>query len=360
MISPDEEPMLCRICFQGHGVLLRVCNCAGTMAYVHNDCLQDWINSRRGATDLRFVCELCDTPYNLTIQKPGLMQYLRECGPAVLLMSIFYVLILSVFGYVIWIQIMEIDYTLGLCDTLQGNLSALEQAKGDETSKGDGRTMYYLFVVDDKGRVRLVAERERNQFNEQLGFIDSWNFHPPHHYPPRAQGDRDEGKNNNNSTDPLIHNDDHHNLTLSSRTLAANASYGGIIRNNSSGITINETKIFFADENGQIINGTGLMMDVNGTTSSGQANGGGGRSSTAAMSWAERRRKYAERHEKMLMMKRCHSWSSYLVWTVIYNLPLLAIAAFLIWLCISGAKTGYEDWAAHNARIQINPIGNEF
>ena len=57
----------CRICYEP-GKLISVCNCSGTTAGVHFDCIQKWIN-----TSKRIRCEICHGLYKypgLTFSKP--------------------------------------------------------------------------------------------------------------------------------------------------------------------------------------------------------------------------------------------------------------------------------------------------
>ena len=51
--------MTCRICLE-EGDLIQPCNCSGTAAYVHKECLVKWLNTS-GRTD----CEICKYTYEL-------------------------------------------------------------------------------------------------------------------------------------------------------------------------------------------------------------------------------------------------------------------------------------------------------
>jgi E3 ubiquitin-protein ligase MARCH6 len=64
-ISPQET---CRIC-RGEGSsdepLYHPCKCSGSIKYVHQDCLLEWLkHSKKSA-----VCELCNTAYKFTKRK---------------------------------------------------------------------------------------------------------------------------------------------------------------------------------------------------------------------------------------------------------------------------------------------------
>jgi E3 ubiquitin-protein ligase DOA10 len=41
-----EEEVRCRICFIEARPLVALCECAGSMAYVHEECILDWISTK--------------------------------------------------------------------------------------------------------------------------------------------------------------------------------------------------------------------------------------------------------------------------------------------------------------------------
>ncbi|CAE7391041.1 MARCHF2 [Symbiodinium natans] len=57
-----KEEVLCRICHDGSGTLVRACGCKGSLAHVHPECLLRW---RAYSPKAASVCELCDLPYRL-------------------------------------------------------------------------------------------------------------------------------------------------------------------------------------------------------------------------------------------------------------------------------------------------------
>lgn len=70
-----ERPQECRICGDGESdgrPLLTPCACAGSLAGIHADCLQTWIE-RRGETRTdespadAFTCEVCHAPYAVAV-----------------------------------------------------------------------------------------------------------------------------------------------------------------------------------------------------------------------------------------------------------------------------------------------------
>ena len=54
--------VLCRICQDSSGKLVRACGCKGTLAYVHPECLMQW---RAYSPKAAAMCELCNCPYTL-------------------------------------------------------------------------------------------------------------------------------------------------------------------------------------------------------------------------------------------------------------------------------------------------------
>lgn len=78
--SGSQGNPLCRIClsedFEPSNPLFSPCKCSGTMKYIHLNCLQEWLNSRKVIKDNPFSktyywknleCELCKTTYPNTV-----------------------------------------------------------------------------------------------------------------------------------------------------------------------------------------------------------------------------------------------------------------------------------------------------
>lgn len=53
--------MTCRICYEDEGELITPCQCTGTMAFVHKECIQRWITISK-----RETCELCHAAFDNT------------------------------------------------------------------------------------------------------------------------------------------------------------------------------------------------------------------------------------------------------------------------------------------------------
>lgn len=50
--------MSCRICLESDGVLITPCGCKGSAAYVHEECISQWLHLAK-----RDDCEICHTPF---------------------------------------------------------------------------------------------------------------------------------------------------------------------------------------------------------------------------------------------------------------------------------------------------------
>ena len=58
--------MACRICFETHDPLYTPCKCKGSIEYIHEECLFEWIKLDPD----RSSCELCKAPYLLDYNRP--------------------------------------------------------------------------------------------------------------------------------------------------------------------------------------------------------------------------------------------------------------------------------------------------
>lgn len=65
--SEDQEERVCRVCRSGEegGSLYRPCHCKGSIQFVHEDCLNDWLSVSRGVK-----CELCKYPFRWQKGRP--------------------------------------------------------------------------------------------------------------------------------------------------------------------------------------------------------------------------------------------------------------------------------------------------
>ncbi|CEG74286.1 Putative ER-localized ubiquitin ligase Doa10 [Rhizopus microsporus] len=75
----EEEEEICRVCRSGgteDQPLFYPCKCSGSIRYVHQDCLLEWLKHSR-----KERCELCEHPFTFT---PVYRQDMPEVLPAVL------------------------------------------------------------------------------------------------------------------------------------------------------------------------------------------------------------------------------------------------------------------------------------
>lgn len=68
--SSPEEYLRCRICYDVARPLVSVCDCSGTMAYVHEDCILDWIMKKisDAVTVSLPSCEVCHQQYRAHVK----------------------------------------------------------------------------------------------------------------------------------------------------------------------------------------------------------------------------------------------------------------------------------------------------
>ncbi|GMS84727.1 hypothetical protein PENTCL1PPCAC_6902, partial [Pristionchus entomophagus] len=59
MNTNTEEEISCRICRDETRPLVTPCLCAGSIAYVHNPCLETWVQTRNCT-----LCEVCKVEYS--------------------------------------------------------------------------------------------------------------------------------------------------------------------------------------------------------------------------------------------------------------------------------------------------------
>lgn len=64
----------CRICYEEVYKDLDICDCTGTMGYVHLECILRWYNINLNITKYRFKtirkCELCNKNIDILVYKP--------------------------------------------------------------------------------------------------------------------------------------------------------------------------------------------------------------------------------------------------------------------------------------------------
>lgn len=95
----------CRICRSSATDLLNVCDCKGSVGYMHSDCLRKSIETR--VTDM---CEICHSKYRIPIkwQTPGCLSALRHLTRPLLyrlfIFALFVMLTLSLVVTLVWVS----------------------------------------------------------------------------------------------------------------------------------------------------------------------------------------------------------------------------------------------------------------
>mmetsp|Transcript_22615 Transcript_22615/g.90646 ORF Transcript_22615/g.90646 Transcript_22615/m.90646 type:complete len:167 (+) Transcript_22615:87-587(+) len=67
----------CRICHERSDELIKPCNCRGTMATVHQECIQMWLTHRNPD---QMTCELCGYPFRMTMRTKSVFCFLFSAG----------------------------------------------------------------------------------------------------------------------------------------------------------------------------------------------------------------------------------------------------------------------------------------
>eukprot|EP00743_Colponemidia_sp_Colp-15_P008916 GILK01009729.1.p1 GENE.GILK01009729.1~~GILK01009729.1.p1 ORF type:complete len:335 (+),score=28.17 GILK01009729.1:46-1005(+) len=74
--SPNSsEPPVCRICLENdtQKKLISPCKCSGSMRWIHEDCLKQWLASQEDVERGRMIegsqCEICHTPFQMELEQ---------------------------------------------------------------------------------------------------------------------------------------------------------------------------------------------------------------------------------------------------------------------------------------------------
>lgn len=57
----------CRFCHETNGALISPCKCAGSMQYIHRDCILRWATIDGEINYTRLVCSICMEPYAVSL-----------------------------------------------------------------------------------------------------------------------------------------------------------------------------------------------------------------------------------------------------------------------------------------------------
>ena len=125
-----SRTQFCRICRSTDTNLLNLCDCKGSVGYMHLDCLKKSIETR-----VNDVCEICNTAYRIPIiwQTPGCLSVLRHLiRPLLIRLSIFVtflILTLSLLVTLVWVSEYRHWYLVGpACITCALALTAIYDA----------------------------------------------------------------------------------------------------------------------------------------------------------------------------------------------------------------------------------------
>jgi hypothetical protein len=124
--------IFCKYCLSSDGQMISPCLCKGSIGYVHNRCLQDWIYSK---SQSKPCCEICKIPFkiiwNLDNKQEKLIQDIAK--------NMFYI---SVILIVCYIFLGSIIYCLGVVIVQEQNILLTI------TSNGLITTHLYLYVLN--------------------------------------------------------------------------------------------------------------------------------------------------------------------------------------------------------------------
>lgn len=99
--NPEVEENRCRICYEEAKPLITLCECSGTIAFVHEECILDWITKKMEVSDTVEIprCEICRATYSARLKigrkkicLRALAKKVRELRAAELLASLLYLL----------------------------------------------------------------------------------------------------------------------------------------------------------------------------------------------------------------------------------------------------------------------------
>lgn len=92
----------CRICYQSDGVLIEPCSCKGTVAFIHNHCLEKWIKVK----DDSLSCELCTDYFKINLNLQFKMKLKKWFGDELFLVDLFSI----VFAFMFFLFCIMISY----------------------------------------------------------------------------------------------------------------------------------------------------------------------------------------------------------------------------------------------------------
>jgi hypothetical protein len=110
-VDPIEEAT-CRICLEPGGNMIQPCNCCGSTANVHKDCLVKWLEVSQ-----RRDCEICHFEYIIIIKKPKYFYFFadtKSMGNLVLFVGICLMIPISPLGFYIGLTVIDTYFTANM------------------------------------------------------------------------------------------------------------------------------------------------------------------------------------------------------------------------------------------------------
>lgn len=112
IVVDQDQHKICRICFEGTdnqecGKLIAPCSCKGSVGYVHDTCLKNWMLLRSKCRGSIVKCELCDWVFNMNIEITENFSFLRFKTEGWKSFISSFVLIFAMFGvtWMIWMML---------------------------------------------------------------------------------------------------------------------------------------------------------------------------------------------------------------------------------------------------------------
>ncbi|KAK2951192.1 hypothetical protein BLNAU_13808 [Blattamonas nauphoetae] len=106
-MAEDQAPV-CKICLMGdeESPLYRPCQCAGSIGYVHMECLSEWLQSNRNNKENWLECEICHTDYQVDHKLQPICRWHRYKPkqydiPALIFSTVAILILLSAVGYAV-------------------------------------------------------------------------------------------------------------------------------------------------------------------------------------------------------------------------------------------------------------------
>jgi len=87
-LESNEDIKECRICLESYGELISICNCNGSLKYVHQNCIEEWI--RHSSNN---KCEICNQQYDIDLLSISLEENKRCSNNMLIILYLMYIII---------------------------------------------------------------------------------------------------------------------------------------------------------------------------------------------------------------------------------------------------------------------------